>query len=122
MSYRKDWMSDDQWECAEMLADLYGGFHHLYTDIKDHGYGIEISVPFFRLATFDFSALTIAVFMAHDRMIRLSLGQSGPHMVKLVLHKRHKRDGRFHERHPTIDDALASYRESFPADTPPIGD
>ena len=114
MSYRKDWMSDDQWACAEMLADIYGGFHHLYSDIKEHGTGIEISTTPFRLATFDFSALTVAIFMAHDRMIRLSLDQSGPRMIKLVLHRRHKREGKMHERHPTIETALAMYRERFP--------
>lgn len=104
-------MSDDQWECAEMLADLYGGFHHLYSEVKRHGTGVELNTSAFRLATFDFSALTSAVFMAHDRMIRFGVESSGPRMVKLVLFKRHKREGRMHERHPTIETALALHRE-----------
>ncbi len=111
---RKVWMSDDQYECAEMLADLYSGWHHLPGKIKEHGGGIEINVSGFRLATFDFSALTVAVFMAHDRMIRFGVESSGPRLVRLVLFKRHKREGRMHERHPTIEAALATYRQSYP--------
>ncbi len=98
-----------------MLADLCGGFHHLYSEVKRHGNGVELNTSAFRLATFDFSALTSAVFMAHDRMIRFGVESSGPSMVKLVLFKRHKREGRMHERHPTIEQALATYRKSFPS-------
>ena len=29
-SYRQKWMTDAQWECYCLLADLYRGFHHMY--------------------------------------------------------------------------------------------
>ena len=115
-SYKKDWMTDDQYECYELLADLFGGFHHVYNEPKEHGTGICLNTSSHRMATFDFNALTVAVFMAHDRMIRIEIAPSGPGMVKLCLHKRHKRDGMMYERHPTIEQALAAYRERFPAE------
>jgi len=115
-SYRKPWMSDDQNECFELLADLFQGYHHICSEPKEHGTGIALNTSCHRLATFDFSGLTRAVFLAHDRMIRLEIRPSGPGMLKLMLHKRHKREGRMHERHPTVEQALAAHRESFASD------
>ena len=116
MSYRKHWMTDDQYECYELLADLFGGFHHIYNEPKEFGHGICLNTRSHRLSTYDFDALTRAVFLAHDRMIRIEIQPSGPGMIKICLHKRHKRDGMMRERHPTIEQALAKHRERFPAD------
>lgn len=117
-AYRLDWMSDDQWECYQMLADLYRGFHHIVGKLKPYGYGIALSTPFTNyFASFDYNNLTRAVFMAHDRMIRFEIEPSGPGRFKLVLHKRHTREGRMFERHPTIEQALADYREIYPLET-----
>lgn len=95
------WMSDDQWECALMLSDLYGGFHHMNCRIvREWGDGIAYS-HYGQLSTFDFSSLTHLVKMAHDRCIRATIGPSGPGMIRIILHKRHAREGRMDERHPT---------------------
>jgi hypothetical protein len=106
-------MSDDQKECYKMLCDLFGGSHHLYSDVKEWGTGIQYNNRQ-DLSTFDFNTLTTAVFMAHDRMIRLSIGSSGPGMVRMQLWERHTRSGYITERHPTIEDALEIYRKSYP--------
>ena len=103
--YHKDWMSEDQKECHQMLADLLGGFHHITGPVKEFGYGIQTNV-FGELATFDFDGLTRLVLLAHERCIRASVMTSGPGMIKIALHKR-KRDGGMSERHPTIQDVLA---------------
>lgn len=66
-----------------------------------------------RAATYDFSALTKAVVLAHDRMIRFSIEPSGPGMLKLFAHKRHARSGRMHERHPTIEEAVSEVRSCY---------
>lgn len=95
--YRADWMTDEQWECAQMLADLAGGFHHC-DKIKEFGSGIETNRAG-ELATFDFDGLTRAVVMAHDRAIRFAVSSSGPGRIKLILHKR-KREGSISQRHP----------------------
>ncbi len=108
---RKEWMSDDQWECYQMLADIFFGFHHISGKLHEWGTGIKLNCRNTNcLATFDFSNLTRAVIMAHDRMVRLEVCPSGPGMIGLVLHKRHKRIGRMNERHPTIEDAIKSVR------------
>lgn len=109
--YRKDWMSDDQWECYQMLADLFLGFHHISGKLHNWGTGIKLNTTQTgSFATFDFNNLTRAVIMAHDRMIRFEIEPSGPGMLGLTLFKRHTREGLMHERHPTIEDAISSAR------------
>ena len=109
--YRKSWMNDDQWSCAKFVADLFYGFHHVMGEFKPCGSGIEVSVSNGNwAATYDFDGLTRAVIMAHDQMVRFEIAPSGPRMLKLRLFQRHKREGRMSERHPTIEDAILSFR------------
>ena len=111
--YRADWMSDDQWECALFLADPFRGFHHVLGDIKPFSTGIKINSRNGNwAASYDFDGLTRAVVMAHDRMIRFEIRPSGPGMLQLCLWKRHTRDGRMHERHPSLEDAVATIRKA----------
>ncbi len=110
--YRRDWMSDDQWECAKMFADVRGGFHHVDSEFKPHGMGVKINTHTGDWATYDFNSLTKIVISAHDRCIRVELKPSGPRMIGFALWKRHKRDGGMAERHPTIEDAIISFRRS----------
>lgn len=117
--YRKDWMSDDQWECAEMLADLFFGWHHVQGEIKQLGSGIKLNTSASNwAATFDYDGLTRAVVMAHDRMIRFEFRPSGSRLMQLVLHKRHTREGAMHERHPTLEEAIVAARKRHPAPEP----
>lgn len=111
--YRKPWMSDDQWECYQLLAEVWGGFHHVHGQIHKWGPGIKINTWNPRLATYDFDGLTRLVLLAHDNMIRVEVIPSGPRMVGLSLHKRHKRDGSMFERHPTIEAALEQHRKYY---------
>ena len=108
--HRKEWMTDDQWLCSLLLSQLYHGFHHVMGEVKEHGTGIEINSREYRLATFDFSYLTRLVLMSHDWGVRACIGGSGPGMIKIILHKRHLREGRMSERHPTIEQAIIDYR------------
>jgi hypothetical protein len=104
------WMSDDQWYCYQMLCDLYCGAHHIPGKVKEWGIGIEVS-DHATLSTFDFDKLTRAVFLAHDRAVRLEIGPSGPGRIRIILHRRKGREGSMYERHPTIETALAKWRE-----------
>lgn len=108
--YRKPWMSDDQWECAKMFADVVGGFHHVCGEFKEFGYGIKVHHYGGGFATFDYSRLTGLVVLAHDRMIRVEVIPSGPGRIGFGLWKRHSREGRMSERHPTIEDAISMHR------------
>ena len=110
--YRKDWMTDDQYECYEMLADLYYGWHHIHGKLHEWGTGIRLNThQTGSMASFDFDGLTRAIVMAHDRMIRFCIEPSGPGMLGLTLHKRHSREGRMSERHPTIEEAIERIRK-----------
>lgn len=108
--YRATWMSDDQWACARMFAEVVGGFHHVNGTFKPVGRGIGISSTGSRWATWDYDLLTRLVILAHDRMIRVELRPSGPGRVGFALWKRHKRDGGMAERHPAMEDAIARHR------------
>lgn len=107
------WMTDDQWECFLMLCDLFGGAHHITGKVHGYGVGIETST-FHDFSTFDMDLMTQAVFMAHDRCIRLAVSPSSPRLIRLCLWKRHERTGATHERHPTLEEAVARWRERYP--------
>ena len=111
---REYWMTDDQYECYEMLADLFCGWHHVNGKLHEWGSGIKLNCTTAdnKFATYDFNYMTRAVLMAHDRCIRFAIEPSGPGMLGLVLHKRHSRDGGMSERHPTIDDAILLFKET----------
>ena len=111
MTDRYPWMTEDQKECYEFLCDLYLGEHHLGGKLHEWGMGIRLNThQTHRFASFDFDALTRAVVMAHDRCIRFSIEPSGPGMLGLVLHKRHEREGKIWDRHPTIETAIETIR------------
>jgi hypothetical protein len=105
--------TDDQWYCCQMIFDLIGGEHHLYNKIKEWGDGIQYNTGE-SFSTFDYDKLTFAVFLAHDRCIRMSIESSGRGLIRVCLWKRKNRDGRLNERHPTLEQAITTYRESFP--------
>lgn len=112
------WMNDVQWECYMMVSDLFGGPHHLDAKVSpsaDNGIRLNIYIP--QMSTFDGNRLTRAVFMAHDRCIRLELCPSGPNLIKFLLHKRECREGGMSLRHPTLAQALADYRVEYPEET-----
>lgn len=116
---RKDWMSEDQWECAIFLRDLFYGFNHVFGEIKEAGTGIVINTRNTNwAATYDYDGLTRAVLMSHERMIRFDISSSRPGMLKLRLCKRHKREGAMNERHPTIEDAISKFK----SDSAPQGE
>ena len=118
-----NWMTDDQWECFELLCDLCKGAHHIGGKVKEWGNGIAVNLRTgFYASTFDYNGLTDAVFLAHDRCIRFEIEPSGPGMLRLVFHKRHLREGDMCRRHPTLGQAIVSFRRRFPLpDDAPVG-
>ena len=108
------WMSDDQWECFEMLCDICGGAHHIGGKVKPSGAGITINISFgFHAASFDYNGLTMAVIMAHDRCIRFEIRPSSPGRLRLFFHKRNSRVGDISQRHPTLEEAIKTIREKL---------
>ena len=107
--YRQVWMTDDQYECACLFADVLGGFHHLPGKIKPWGDGIQLNV-LGSWASYDFNQLTRIIVLGHDRMIRVEVGPSGPRLFRVCLHKRHTREGSMAKKIPTIEDAIKEIR------------
>ena len=118
MTRQEDWqMSADQQFCFQLLSDCFGGAHHV-PRLRKCGHGIKVSVYSGSLSTFDFDLLTRLVFLAHDRCVRVEIVSSGPGRVGIMLHRRRGRDGDIFERHPSLDDAIADHRRSFPDHLP----
>jgi len=100
---RHKWMTDDQWECALLLSELFFGFHHVDAKrIKEFGNGITYNTTA-SFSTFDFDKLTRLVLLSHKHCIRASIIPSGFGYIKIALHKRHLRAGQMHERHPDLN-------------------
>lgn len=102
-------MTEDQRACFALLAKAFHGEHHV-PPVKQFGKGIKTNVYAGKLATFDFDYLTRLVVLGHDRCIRVEITQGGPGMIGVALFRRHAREGRMSERHPTIEDAIAKIR------------
>lgn len=107
------WMTDDQEECYQLLADLYQGAHHLGGVVKEWGTGVQLNTSR-DFSTFDFNLMTVLVVLAHDRMIRAEITHSGPGLVRVCLWKRKSRGGRMYERHPTLESHIQQIREEYP--------
>lgn len=97
-------------DAEDFFSELYFGKHHIPGKIKPFGEGWSVN-HHGDLSTFDFDALTRLVFLAHDRCMRTSIEQSGPRMIKIIIWKRDSRSGNIYSRHPTIEQALAKWRE-----------
>jgi hypothetical protein len=110
------WLNADQRECFDFLCDIHGGANHMFGKIQASGeQGLFInSKASHYMSTFDYSNLTKAVVIAHDRMIRFQIEPSGPRMLKFTAHKRHLREGRMYERHPTMEEAISNIRKQYP--------
>ena len=109
------WMTDDQFECACLLADLFGGFHHMNCrKVEPSGNGISYLSAYASFASFDSDRLTKLVFLAHDRCVRVEIEPRAFRYLNITLYKRHLRLGRIFERHPTIEEALQLHRIYFP--------
>ena len=104
MPHRKEWMTDDQWHCWQMLARVRKGFHHINGNPRPWGTGIKVSVPD-GWSTFDFDQLTRLVVACHQWCVRVEVVASSPRRLGLCLWKR-KREGLMYQRHPTIYDAV----------------
>jgi hypothetical protein len=112
------WMSESQWECFEMLCELFGGANHTFGKVVASGDdGILINTDNCRnhFSTFDYDYLTRAVIMAHDRSIRFAIEPSSAGRLKLFLTKLHSRTGDLSTRHPTLEDAIIKIRAEQPA-------
>ena len=101
---------------ADILGQVWRGIYHLdyhgslhKVDWMDDRF-IRITITG-ELATFDSQHLTELVVAAHDCCIRVSIGACNMQRIALEFSRRTARDGNLYLRHPTIEQAVASWRE-----------
>jgi hypothetical protein len=105
-------MQTDFNEAKSFFSQFYLGEHHIpKSGIKSFGEGWYVN-HYGELSTFDFDNLTRLVFLAHDMCFRISVMNSGPGMIKIVIWKRDGREGKIWQRHPTIETALTGWRRN----------
>lgn len=67
------------------------------------------------LSSYDFNDLTRLVFLAHDLAIRVHLSPRNFSYLELMLHARSRPGESMSTRHPTIEEALTTFRAVYPA-------
>jgi hypothetical protein len=97
-------------EAERFFHRFFRGAHHC-PDIKPFGGGWKVAT-YTGLATFDSECLTRLVFLAHDLCVRVKIIRSGPGRVGIAMWQRRTRQGSSVDRHPTLDQAILSWRES----------
>lgn len=107
---RRPWMTDDQWRCAQLIAVVFGGFHHL-PEFKECADGVRVLLDKRELATWDQDHLTALVFRAHVACIRISVGVAG---MKLEVrgYARDPKATSIMRRHPSLLEAISRYEPS----------
>ena len=79
-------------------------------------WGKGVSVVWKRdLCTWDFNNLTLLVVLCHEARIRLEVDTAGPVGIRLSFWQR-KSEGGISERHPSIDEAVESFRKHMAED------
>ena len=93
-----------------VLATAFRGIHHVpgWRQRKPFGEGLTVTV-IADLSTFDGDYLTRLVVAAHEECVRMTVDPGGPRRLCLRFWSR-MREGRLYERHPTIEQAVASVR------------
>jgi hypothetical protein len=105
-------------DAESFFADFYRGKHHIPgSGLHEWGWGWYVN-HYGCLATYDFSELTRLVFMAHDRCVRVEVGAVNMQYIRIAIHPRLRNTGATMTQHPTLADALASWRERNHEPTP----
>jgi hypothetical protein len=99
-------------DVADLLGELFFGIYHIQPEVMRADFSnptwIEVLVHK-SLATFDFNELTRLVFLAHHMAIRVDVSAARNGILRLMFHRR-ERDGGISKRHPTLDEAVCSFK------------
>ena len=102
---------------ADILGVVYAGIYHIDQraldkgDWSHQGY-IEIKLRD-TLSTYDLDRLTALVIACHDAAVRVEIDGNSWHMLLLRFHERKRESDSMWERHPTIEQVVAGWREQF---------
>ena len=101
---------------ADLLGELFYGIYHLDGGalsrvVWNDTHHIQVSIGWNIWATVDSDNLTRLVFLAHHMALRVDLEPSRNQYVRLLFYRR-VRSGRYYQRHPSLDDAVAAFKEN----------
>lgn len=101
---------------ADLLGELFYGIYHLdkktlYKPDWASDHHIDVVIGWHSLSTFDYDELTRLVFLAHHMALRVSIKAATHNYLELMFHQR-GRTGGFSGRHPTLDDAVATFKQN----------
>lgn len=116
---RPEKLSEFQAKVMDICGMVGGGIYNapINWDRVDWNCGGGVFVPWRdgRMATFDFYPLTLLVLLCHEARIRGEITAKSNGHFELRFWQR-KDVGGMAERHPSIDEAVAAFREYLPAD------
>jgi hypothetical protein len=101
-------------EALDFFGVVFRGKHHIDAALNSEGgvHWINRYTGDMGLCTFDGNELTRLVLLAHERCIRVSVGPSGPRMIKITITGRDPSSETIMCGHPTIEQAIGSFREN----------
>lgn len=110
-------LNEFQRKVCDILGMVGGGIYNApiaHEKIDwDHGWGGVSVIWKHPMATFDFSELTMLVFLCHEARIRCGIESAGPRMLRLSFWQRVPK-GDMARRHPNLDEAVEAFRGYLP--------
>lgn len=113
-------LTEFQTTVMDILGIVYGGIYNapINWDTVDWNAGGGVSVVVSAgggFSTYDFNRLTTLVFLCHESRVRMDLSSAGMRHWRLTFWQR-SHEGGISNRHPNLDEAIATFREYVPAD------
>jgi hypothetical protein len=99
-------------QANDFFGKIFRGNYNIIGHVKPYGDGWQLNTLSGRFATFDFNSLTELVLLAHKECVRVEIKASGPGMIRICIWQR-QRDGKFWEKHPTIEQAIQEFNKRF---------
>ena len=107
-------VSDLGRDVADLLGELFSGIYHIQDEVLKADFADPYCVDVLlhrSLSTYDFNHLTCLVFLAHHMALRVTIGAARNGILRLQFHRR-ERDGGTSKRHPTLDEAVCSFKNN----------
>jgi hypothetical protein len=100
-------------EANNFFGKIFRGNYNILGNVTPYGpEGWQLNTRSSKFATFDFNGLTELVLLAHKECVRVEIKASGPGMIRICIWQR-KREGKFWEKHPTIEQAIEDFNKTF---------
>jgi len=103
---------------ADIIGITAGGIYNAPINWRSAEFGDGYMIVNWKdpkFATWDFSHLTILVFLAHTARIRVDVSPVAPRIMRVSFYRR-GHEGGIGRRHPNLAEAVAAFEAMVPAD------